>query len=177
MTGAVGAPRLRVVILAAVARDGTIGAAGKIPWRIPEDQQMFKRLSMGTVLIVGRKTYDSFGRPLPGRDHVVITRSPAAFAAAHQDVVGGPAARVFTAGSFDEALAVAAGRGVSAVTVAGGADVYAAALPVADEMVLTYVDHPGGGDVRFPRWDVERWVEVSREAVGSATAVRYLRRA
>lgn len=169
-----GAPR--IVIVAAVARDGTIGRGGGIPWRVPEDQQHFKRITMGTVLVVGRRTYDSFGRPLPGRDHVVITRDPAGFAASHAAVTQGPAARVFPVASFDAALALAATRGAATTTIAGGADVYAAALAVADEMVLTYVDHPGGGDTHFPRWDPAQWTEVAREPVGPATAVRYVRR-
>lgn len=160
--------RPRVVLVAAVARDRTIGKDGGIPWRLPEDLKHFRRLTMGTALVMGRKTFDSIGRPLPGRDNIVVTRSPEAFAEAH------PGA--FAAASLEEAIALAHRRGALTVSVAGGGDVYAAALPVADEMVLTYVPYEGGGDVFFPVWDPAAWDEVSREAVGPATAVRYRRR-
>jgi dihydrofolate reductase len=130
--------RPRIVLVAALARDRTIGKGGSIPWRHPEDLRHFKAVTMGTVVVMGRKTYDSIGRPLPGRATVVVTRSPAQFASAHPDVTA--------VGSFDSAIAWAADHGAKVVSVAGGAEIYAQALPLADEMILTHVPEPGGGD-------------------------------
>src|SRR4030095_3936281 len=90
--------RARIVLVAAMAKDRTIGKAGRIPWRHPKEQQFFKVVTMGTALVMGRKTFDSTGRALPGRDNVVVTRDPAAFAKAHPDA--------FAAGSLDEAIAL-----------------------------------------------------------------------
>ena len=160
--------RPRIVLVAAFARDRTIGVAGGIPWKHAEDLASFKRSTMGTTLVMGRRTYDSIGRPLPGRETIVVTRAPAAFAAAHPGT--------FAAGSLGEAIALAASRGAQTVSVAGGGEVYALALPIADEMLLTEIPVDGGGDTFFPAWDEAEWDEASREAVGTAVKVRYVRR-
>ena len=140
----------RVTLVAAVADNGVIGAAGGIPWRIPEDFAHFKRVTLGHTLLMGRATYDSIGRALPGRTTVVLTRDPAWSA---------PDAQV--AGSFDEALALAAGL-PGEVMVAGGATIYAAALSVADAQVLTEVHLAPEGDTYYPEWDRAEWVETQR---------------
>ena len=140
----------RVTLVAAVADNGVIGAAGGIPWRIPEDFAHFKRVTLGHTLLMGRATYDSIGRALPGRTTVVLTRDPA-----------WSAPDVQVAGSFDEALALAAGL-PGEVMVAGGATIYAAALPVADAQVLTEVHLAPEGDTYYPDWDRAEWVETQR---------------
>lgn len=160
--------RPRVVLVAAIARDGTIGKDGSIPWHFPDDLRFFKRATTGTALVMGRKTHASIGRPLPGRDNIVVTRDPARLAAESPGVL--PAA------SLAEALSLAARRGAATVSVAGGAELYALALPLADELLLTYVPHAGGGDTFFPPWDRTEWEETSREDVGPSVAVRYRRR-
>lgn len=162
------AARPHVVLVAALARDRTIGAAGGIPWKHPEDQALFKRATMGTALVMGRRTYESIGRPLPGRDNVVITRLPGAFAVSHPGT--------FAVASLDEAIELAAARGARTVSVVGGAEIYALALPIADEMLLTFVPEEGGGDTFFPVWSADVWDETSREDVGTAVRVRYVRR-
>ncbi|MCE9638075.1 MAG: dihydrofolate reductase [Planctomycetes bacterium] len=159
--------RPKVVLVAGVARDCTIGLAGSIPWRFPDDMKAFKRITMGTALVMGRKTYDSIGKPLPGRDNIVITRRPAEFAAAHPGT--------FPVASLDEALTLAASRGATVASVIGGGEIYTAALPIADEMVLTQIPHEGGGDVFFPRWHPEDWDEVSRVVAGQVVVVRLVR--
>jgi dihydrofolate reductase len=144
-------PSERVTLVAAVADNGVIGASGGIPWRIPEDFAHFKRVTLGHTLVMGRATYDSIGRALPGRTTIVLTRDP---------VWSAP--DVLVAASLNEALALAAGL-PGEVMVAGGAAVYAAALPVADAQVLTEVHLSPEGDTFYPSWDRSEWVEVRRE--------------
>jgi dihydrofolate reductase len=140
----------RVVLVAAVADNGVIGAGGDIPWRHPEDFAHFKRLTMGHTLVMGRATYDSIGRPLPGRTTVVLTRDP------HWSADG-----VLVAHSFEEALARAADL-PGDVMVAGGAQIYALALPHATHQVLTEIHAAPEGDTRYPHWDRTDWVETRR---------------
>ncbi|MCW2756637.1 MAG: dihydrofolate reductase [Nocardioidaceae bacterium] len=142
----------RVVLVAAVADNGVIGDGPDIPWSIPGEQAHFKQVTLGHVLLMGRTTYESIGRPLPGRTTVVLTRDPS-----------WNADGVLVAHTIDEALAMAEDL-PGDVMVAGGAQVYAAALPVADEQVLTEVHLEPDGDVRYPAFDRLEWVEVSRES-------------
>ena len=151
--------RKRVTLVAAVARNGVIGDGAEIPWRIPGEQRRFKELTIGHTLVMGRATYDSIGRPLPGRTTVVLTRDPR-----------WSAEGVLVAHDLDAALAIAEDL-PGQVMVAGGAQVYAAALPHADEQVLTEVDLEPDGDVLYPAFDRAEWAEVSREpASGDGTA-------
>lgn len=154
-----------VVAIAAVAGNGVIGAAGDIPWRIPEDWQRFKALTTGQVLVMGRKTYESIGRPLPDRETVVVTRDP-------QWSADG----VLVAGSVPEAIAVAEGLGRETVYVAGGGEVYRAAWDRLDRLELTEVDQRPEGDVTFPPVDPQDWSETSREERSGYRFVSYQRR-
>ena len=145
--------RPRLALIAAVARNGAIGKAGALLWREPEDQRHFRRVTMGCPVIMGRKTWDSLParfRPLPGRRNVVITR--------HADWRADGAD---TVPSLDTALALLAAA--PKAFVIGGAEVYALALPQADELVLTKIDADLDGDTFFPRWDRSLFVEMSRE--------------
>jgi dihydrofolate reductase len=160
-----------VSLVAAVARGRVIGRDNSIPWRIPEDMARFRELTTGHPVVMGRRTWDSLPerfRPLPGRRNVVVTRNPAW----HDD----GAERT---GSLDEALRL---LGSSAqVFVIGGGQLYAAALPVADELLLTEIDAEVDGDTLFPPVDGAVFEEVSREPhvseAGIAFAwVRYVRR-
>ncbi len=176
MSGGAGrdAPRARVVLVAGLARDGTIGKDGGIPWRYPEDMRAFRAATTGTVLLMGRRTLDSIGRLLPGRETVVLSRDPEGVRARW------PGAHA--AASLDEALALAARLaaalpGEPVVSVLGGGEVYALALPRADELLLTYVPEAGGGDVAFPAWDPREFEEVARETLERVERVRYRRRA
>jgi dihydrofolate reductase len=157
--------------VAAVARGGVIGRGGALPWRIPEDARRFRALTMGHPVVMGRKTWDSLPdrfRPLPGRRNVVVTSNPAWQADGAE-----------RAGSLDDAL----GRleGAPRVFVIGGGELYAEALPLADELVLTEVDIAVEGDTVFPNWDRAAFDEVSRDDHVSETGttfafVRYVRR-
>jgi dihydrofolate reductase len=141
----------RVVMVAAVADNGVIGAEGDIPWRIPEDFQHFKRTTLGHTMVMGRATYDSIGRPLPGRVTIVLTRDPS-----------WSADGVLVAPSLAEGLALADGLDGD-VAIAGGALVYAEAMPLADEQVLTHVHLTPDGDTFYPELDPHAWVEQRRE--------------
>jgi len=147
-----------IALVAAVARGGVIGRDNTIPWRLPEDVAQFKALTTGHPVVMGRRTWDSLPdrfRPLPDRRNVVVTRNP--------DWNREGAER---AGSLDEALALVESE--PTVFVIGGAELYAAALPVADELVLTEVEIDVEGDTFFPPFDRDTFIEVSRERHVSA---------
>ena len=143
---------MRVSVIAAVAQNGVIGRGGGLPWHLPADLARFKALTMGHHLIVGRRTWESIGRPLPGRRMVVVTRGEPALPP-----------EVTRAGSLAEALAVAAAAGEEEAFVGGGAALFAEALPLADRLYLTRVLAEVPGDVLLPPYDESRWREVERE--------------
>ena len=150
-------------LVAAVARGGVIGRDGGIPWRLPEDIAHFKELTTGHAVVMGRRTWDSLSdrfRPLPGRRNVVVTRNV--------DWSGYGAER---AGSVEEALELLRDEG--RVFVIGGAEIYAAALPHADELVLTELELDVEGDTFFPEWDRAAFEEASREARVAADGTRF----
>ena len=148
------------MLIAAVARNGVIGAEGGIPWHLPADFAHFKSTTLGHTLVMGRATYDSIGRPLPGRTTIVLTRDPS-----------WSAEGVLVADSLPAALALAADL-PGDVFVAGGAQVYAEALPLADEQVISEVDAEPAGDAFYPAFDPGVWREVSREPHEGFTVVR-----
>lgn len=159
--------------MAAVARNGVIGAGGSIPWHLPEDFAHFKATTMGHVLVMGRGTYDSIGRPLHGRTTVVVTRQvgwkPGGVPPGREDAV-----RV--AGSVQAALTLAAEIDPDGpVFVQGGAQVYAQTLDRADVLQLTWVDAEPEGDTRFPDVDWSGWVEADRRQIDGAAIVTYRR--
>ena len=141
---------MTVTILAAVARNGVIGVDGGLPWHLPDELQLFKELTLGHVLVMGRRTYESVGRPLPGRTTVVVTRRP-----------DWESEGALCAGSVEEALAKA-NEIDDEVFVVGGAQVYAEALPATDRLALTFVDAEPEGDTVFPDVDWSQWREVAR---------------
>ena len=152
-----------ITILAAVARNGVIGVDGGLPWHLPDELRLFKELTLGHVLVMGRRTYESVGRPLPGRTTVVVTRRP--------DWEPEGALR---AGSVEEALVMA--REIDdEVFVVGGAQVYAEALPATDRLALTFVDAEPEGDTVFPEVDWSKWREVARREGQGWTHVTYER--
>ena len=153
-----------MVLIAAVAENGVIGADGTIPWHLPEDFAHFKRTTLGHTLVMGRATYDSIGRPLPGRTTIVLTRDPSWSAADG----------VLVADSWEQALALAADL-PGDVYVAGGAAVYALALPDADEQVLTEVPMAPAGDTYYPAFDLGEWVEGERTVFEGFEVVRWVR--
>ena len=154
---------MTVTLVAAVARNGVIGLDGGLPWHIPGDLPRFKTMTLGHVLVMGRKTYDSIGRPLPGRTTIVVTRQER-----------WQADGVLVAHSVPEALA-RAGELDEEVFVVGGAQVYAEALPVAYRLELTRVDLEPVGDTFFPPVDRSDWRVVRREPGEGCEYVSYER--
>lgn len=152
-----------IVMVAAVARNGIIGAKGGLPWHLPEDLRHTKRLTMGHPLVMGRATYDAIGRPLPGRTNVVLTTRPGW----HPD-------GVTVVRSLEEAVAAFA---PGPVMIFGGGRVYEQAMPYADRLQITHVDAEPDGDTRFPRIDPGVWVETAREDHDAFAFVTYRRRA
>ncbi len=137
-------------IIAAVARNGVIGHGNQMPWHLSEDLKHFKRVTIGCPVLMGRKTFESIGRPLPDRRNVVITRDP------HWTAPG-----VEEAPSFEAALELL--KHATKIFVIGGASVYAEALPLADELLITEIDHDFEGDTYFPPWDRSQFEETARE--------------
>ncbi|MGO4342294.1 dihydrofolate reductase [Pedococcus sp. 2YAF34] len=151
-----------VTLIAAVGRNGVIGADNDMPWHLPEDFAFFKRTTMGHPMVMGRNTFDSIGRVLPGRRTIVVTRQQDW---SHPDVE--------TAHSLTEALALAGPA--SEVFVCGGGQVYAEAMPWAQRLLITEVDQSPEGDVRFPAIDPAQWQETAREDRDGFSWVTYER--
>ncbi len=153
---------MTVVIIAAVARNGVIGRDGTLPWDLPDDLARFRELTLGHSIIMGRKTFESIGRPLPKRKNIVITRQT--------DRVAPP--EVTIVGSLDDALAAAEG---DPVFVIGGTGIFRMALPQADILELTEVHQDVEGDTYFPEVDWTAWTEVSRDDREGFSFVTYRR--
>jgi dihydrofolate reductase len=151
-----------VTIVAAVADNGVIGRDGGLPWHIPEDLQRFKQLTMGHTLVMGRRTFESIGRALPGRRTVVVTRS----------VTWSTDAVVSIVHTLDEAMEAA---GDDDVFVVGGAEIYRLSFPLAGRMALTEVHMSPEGDTWFPSPDWSQWREVRRRHRGGHSFVDYER--
>ena len=146
---------MEIVLMVAVADNGVIGAGGAIPWRLKSDQQRLKAMTMGKPVVMGRKTFISLRRPLPGRTNIVVTR----------DVDFTAAGAVVTT-SFAAARAVATGdalrRFANEIAVIGGAEIYAQWMDIADRLELTEVHASPDGDTRFAAIDKTVWQEVAR---------------
>jgi len=146
---------MRVVLVAAIAENGVIGRGNALPWRLKSDMAHFRGLTMGKPVIMGRKTYLSIGKPLGGRTTIVVSRDRS-FAASG----------ILVAGSLDAALSAGRGdalrRQTDAVIVAGGAEIYTQAMPVASRLEITHVHKRVDGDARFPAIDRAVWRETAR---------------
>ena len=140
----------RIYLIAAVAANGVIGRQGRLPWHLPEDLKHFKRLTLGHPIIMGRRTWESLGELLPGREHIVVTRRP-----------GYEAPGAAVASSLNAALALCAAEPI--VFVIGGRALFAEALPLAAGLVMTEIHRDYQGDTWFPPYDRSRWRETQRE--------------
>ena len=143
---------MRTSIIVAVAENGVIGRDDDLPWHLSADLKRFKRLTMGHHLLLGRKTFEAIGRPLPGRHMVVISR-------------GRPELppEITVAGSLEEGIEMAKRAGDQEAFVAGGAQIYALALPLADRIYLTRIHQEFAGDAEFPDLDEDDWIPVEHE--------------
>lgn len=147
-------------LIAAMANRRVIGRDNTLPWRLPEDLQHFKRTTLGKPVIMGRKTWESLGRPLPGRRNIVVSRNPDYLP------VGGE-----LASSLEAAMAATAD--VDEAFVIGGADLYRQALPLAQRIYLTEIAGDYAGDAHFPEFSAGDWREVSRESHTSSDGIAY----
>ncbi len=143
-------PQPSISILVAMARNRTIGINNTLPWRIPEDLKHFKALTMGHCIIMGRKTFDSIGKPLPGRTSIVVTRKR------DLKIEGCTMAH-----SLEEAITSCANE--DEVFIVGGAELYALAMPLTATLYVTEIQQNVEGDAHFPQFDRGQWKEISRE--------------
>ena len=150
----------KIYLVAAVAANGVIGRDGQLPWHLPEDLKHFKRLTLGHPVIMGRRTWESLGRALPGRDNIVVTRT-----------AGYEAPGAAVASSLEAALALCAGESV--VFVIGGRQLFAECLPVAAGLVLTEIYRNYEGDTWFPQYDRSRWRETQCERHVAADGTKF----
>jgi dihydrofolate reductase len=139
-----------ISIIVAVAENGVIGSDNRLPWRLPDDLKRFKALSLGKPVVMGRRTFESIGRPLPGRTNIIVSRQP-----------GLAIEGAIVAPSLDAAISAAGA--VPEVVVIGGADIFRLALPRTDTIHLTRVHGRVAGDVRFPELDPAMWRETAVE--------------
>ena len=145
-----------LVLVVAIAENGVIGNAGQLPWRLSADLKRFRKLTMGKPMVMGRKTFDSIGKALDGRDNIVVSR----------DGAFGPEG-VLVANAIESALEIARerarSRGVGEIAVIGGAQIFCETLPLADRIELTRVHTSLQGDTFFPDLDEGDWIETSCE--------------
>lgn len=156
----------RLAFVVAVAENGVIGRDGHLPWRLPSDLKRFRALTLGKPVIMGRKTYASIGKPLPGRDNIVLSRR-ANFQAPGITVVA----------SIEEAIdlgrRLAGQKGVEEVSIIGGAEIFRATLPLADRVYLTLVKAAPQGETRLFGFPPHTWQETAREPMLRAAADQY----
>lgn len=150
----------RINVIAAMAKNRTIGIKNTLPWHLPEDLKHFKALTMGHHIVMGRKTYESIGRPLPGRTTVIVTRDP-----------NYRAEGCLTALSIDAAIQACGDD--PEVFFVGGADLYSQVLARADRLYLTEIQQEYEGDAHFPAFDRQAWRETARDAQVSAAGLAY----
>ncbi|MEN9932438.1 MAG: dihydrofolate reductase [Pseudomonadota bacterium] len=145
---------LDITLVVARARNGVIGNKGALPWHLPADLKRFKAITIGKPVVMGRKTFESIGKPLPGRQNIVLTRQ-----------AGWTAQGVTVVPNLAEAIAAAGldPRVRGHIMIIGGAEIYALALPIATRVELTEVDAEPEGDTILPPFDPARWAEVARE--------------
>lgn len=151
-----------ISIIVAMGRNRAIGLQNTLPWRLSADMQRFKQLTMGHHILMGRKTYESIGRPLPGRTSIIITRQPEF-----------QAEGCLVAHSFDEAVKLAQARGEQEAFVIGGGEIYAQALPQADRLYLTLVEAAPEADAFFPELANDNWQRGAEQFVAADEKNQY----
>jgi dihydrofolate reductase len=138
-----------LTLIAAMGKNRAIGLAGRMPWHLPAELQHFKQATMGKAIVMGRKTWQAIGRPLPGRQNIVVSRNP-----------DFQAEGVELAGSLEDAVRISES---DEVMVIGGGQLYALGLPLAQRMILTLIDIESEADTWFPEWDEQQWSQISEK--------------
>ncbi len=144
---------MRISLIAALTPARVIGKNNQLPWQMPADLQYFKKITLGKPVIMGRKTYESIGKPLPGRKNIIITQNKHFSAPPECQIVY----------SIREALDLDSVKDCEEVCVIGGSEIFARTLPLANYLYLTFIETDISGDVYFPEWDKSQWREISRE--------------
>jgi dihydrofolate reductase len=145
---------MSIALIAAISQNRVLGKNNQLVWHLPKDMRFFKTKTMGYPVVMGRKTFESFGSALPGRTNIIITRNP-----------GYRAEEAITVTSLEAALAEAARYNSDTIFIAGGAEIYRQALPVADTMYLTHILAEVEGDAFFPEFSETEWQMVAKESV------------
>jgi dihydrofolate reductase len=158
--------KARIAFVVAVAENGVIGRGGKLPWRLPSDLKWFRKVTLGKPMIMGRKTYESIGKPLEGRDSIVVTRR-------RDFAVAGVRVATSVEEAIDLGRELAEKRGVDEVMVIGGEGIFRAALADADRIYLTLVHGTPAGDTRFALPDAPAWRETAREPMPQGSGDEY----
>jgi len=143
---------VKISMIVAMGKNRQIGIENEIPWHLPEDLKFFKKTTLGHHIVMGRKTFESIGKPLPGRTTIILTKNPDYQV---KDCI--------TASSIEEAIELAKGAGEDELIICGGANVYSQALPRADRLYLTTVDYSGKADAFFPELKSGDWHQVCKE--------------
>lgn len=175
---------MQIIIIVAMTSDRLIGKEGRLPWHEPEDLKHFKRTTVGHAVIMGRRTFDSIAKPLAGRRNIVITRDQGYAPSAAKSPADAPRdselrsrTTLDIVHSLDEAVGLCRKRGEEKAFIVGGAQIYALAMPVADELIVTTIDRPGlVGDTYFPEWDAAIWDESDISRTPSLRIMSYKRR-
>ncbi|MFA7415081.1 MAG: dihydrofolate reductase [Rhizobium sp.] len=160
---------IKVAIVVAVSENGVIGNDGDMPWKLSTDLKRFKALTLGKPLVMGRKTFESIGRPLPGRPHVIVSRNPDF----HPD---GVEVAPSLEAAIDRAAAIASALGVDEICVVGGGEIYRQALPLADTLHVTHVEAELAGDTRFPSVDPRAFEKIEESPVPAGERDTYATR-
>lgn len=159
---------MRIVIIVAIAKNGVIGKAnGEMPWHIKEDFQHFKKTTMGFPIIMGRKSFESLGKPLPGRENIIVTRNTNL----KYDFNG---IKIFY--SLQDAVDYSRSLNKDKVFITGGGEIYNQSISFADEMIISHMKFDVVGEVKFPDFNVDDWKIISREEKKEFEIVTYLRR-
>jgi dihydrofolate reductase len=165
-----------VAMIAAIGENRVIGSEGRIPWRLPTDFAHFKRMTLGKPLIMGRKTFESIGKPLPGRANIVVSRQP-------DYAPEGVIVCASLNAALRRAQAIAQTDGADEVMIGGGAEIYSEAMPLADRLYITHVAAAPEGDAKFPSIDPDSWKIAHRHDIARGdrdsadfTVLTYVRR-
>ncbi|MEO6077852.1 MAG: dihydrofolate reductase [Candidatus Andersenbacteria bacterium] len=167
-----------ITLIAAVAKNGVIGTDNKTPWNIPEEMELFKNITSGHAIIVGRKTFESIGHALPGRRMYVLTRNPLpspCLPARQAPPIQGEGGDIVFCSSIKDALEKT--KKERTIFVIGGSEVYAEFMPLADEMRISHLYQEYSGDIFFPKIDNTIWQEISRTEYKLFTHIHYTRNA
>ncbi len=159
---------MRIVIIVAIAKNGVIGKAnGKMPWHVKEDFQHFKKTTMGFPIIMGRKSFESLGKPLPGRENIIVTRNTNL----KYDFEG---IKIFY--SLQDAVDYSRSLNKEKIFITGGGEIYNQSISFADEMIISHMKFDVVGEVKFPDFNVDDWKIISREEKEEFEIITYLRR-